>query len=263
MSLARKIHYKALHRPLIRISELRREREGERFLRSQPDLWRLLSAYREASESVGCSYADYAYLFRRLREYRYREVLECGTGASTVVLAYAAMLNTRDGSPCRITSLDSIKPWYESACKFFPDELRDCASIHYSDVVPSGFSIYRGVRYASLPERDYDFVFTDGPYGLLEDGSVAANFDFIHLLQNSAPDHAMSTVVDHRLCTCFILQQILPSRFSYYPSRKLGVVADAKKADFRYYSGGSPAEFKHCQRAFGKTTFLPSVDARG
>ena len=153
MSLARKIHYKALHRPLIRISELRREREGERFLRSQPELWRLLSAYCEASESVGCSYADYAYLFRRLREYRYREVLECGTGASTVVLAYAAMLNTRDGSPCQITSLDSIKPWYESACKFFPDELRDCASIHYSDVVPSGFSIYRGVRYASLPEN--------------------------------------------------------------------------------------------------------------
>ena len=41
------------------------------------------------------------------------------------------------------------------------------------------------------------------------------------------------------------------------------IATDATKADFRYYSGGSPAEFKHCQRAFGKTTFLPTVNARG
>ncbi len=253
------LRYALFDRPAISLLALRAEREGERFLRGQPELWRLLSQYLADSASTGCSYADYAYLYRRVRSGRFREVLECGTGVSTVVLAHAAMENTREGHPCRVSSLESIEKWYEMARKLLPDELRDYATVHYSEVVPAGFSIYRGVRYASPPDRAFDFVFTDGPYATHDDGTVGVNFDFIHLLQNSDDDRAMSTVVDYRLSTCFVLQQILPSHFHYDPTRKLGLVSDAKRQDLRPLAKASPRELKRRQRAFGRTVFRSTL----
>ena len=57
-----------------------------RCIESAGELPRLLCTYLSKTESTGCSWSDYAALYRRIRTLRPREVLECGTGVSTVVI---------------------------------------------------------------------------------------------------------------------------------------------------------------------------------
>src|SRR5262245_2042846 len=71
-------HWRALLDRLARRRIVRNERlNGE------------LQAYLSRSGSTGCNYLDYWELYKAVRERKPREILECGTGVSTVVLAVA------------------------------------------------------------------------------------------------------------------------------------------------------------------------------
>ena len=95
-----------------------------RCIESAGALPRLLSTYLSKTESTGCSWSDYATLHRRIRTLRPREVLECGTGVSTVVITYALAENAREGSePGRVTSMEDHQGWYEMASELFPASL--------------------------------------------------------------------------------------------------------------------------------------------
>ena len=95
-----------------------------RCIESAGELPRLLNTYLSKTESTGCSWSDYATLYRRIRTLRPREVLECGTGFSTVVIAYALAENVQEGSePGRVTSREEHQGWYEMAGELFPASL--------------------------------------------------------------------------------------------------------------------------------------------
>lgn len=72
------------------------ERRGENLFRTNKGLWDTLQDYLKKSGSTGCSYMLYAELYKYVRKFKPCEILECGTGISTVVLAYALMENGRD-----------------------------------------------------------------------------------------------------------------------------------------------------------------------
>jgi len=66
-----------------------------------------IRSYQARSEVTGMSWSDYLTLYREVRQYRPQEVLELGSGVSTVVLAFALVANAADGSPPdRITSME-------------------------------------------------------------------------------------------------------------------------------------------------------------
>ena len=71
----------------------RRALQAETRLKAIAPLWPLMVDYARGSAVTGASYSDYLTLWAQIRAFRPREVLECGSGISTVVIAEALRLN--------------------------------------------------------------------------------------------------------------------------------------------------------------------------
>lgn len=193
-----------------------------------------LGRYKKRSSSTGCSYSDYLALYTYVRTYKPQEVLECGTGFSTLVLAYALMENERDyGLPWRLTSLEENPEYYELARKSLPAELVADPRIQLllSGVVEDTYELFRGVRYKDTPEAQYDFVFVDGPHYLTDPSKkpLAFDLDFINIVQRSTIP--VGAIVDTRTSTEFVFSLVFPEHFRYDHVRKLGIVRPVMPAD--------------------------------
>lgn len=205
---------------------------AKQFLRKTPDLWNELHLYLQRTESTGCSYVDYAELYRLIRKNKPTEILECGTGVSTLVIARALMENEeKTGVRGRVTSMEEHSRWLQMSRDLLPIRYAPYVEFVLSDTMEDRYSLFRGMRYASLPERGYDFVFVDGPsYVSPSDGGATFDFDFLHVLRGSKS--LVSALVDKRVSTVFVLQQLLGTRKVYYSSiNGLGYVAPSSMKD--------------------------------
>jgi predicted O-methyltransferase YrrM len=154
-------------------------RKGHKNIKKNKQLWRTLSEYLKSTESTGCSYSDYWILYSYVRKYKPKEILECGTGVSTIVKAHALLENENEsGMRGRVTSMEDQQLWYEHAVRIMPDYLGDYVDLILSDKAEYCHSVFRGVGYKNLPEREYEFVFVDGPEMTApSDGTMS--FDFV------------------------------------------------------------------------------------
>ena len=229
---------------------------SERRLRATGALWRELHTYLERSRSTGCSYTDYWYLYRAIRLGKPKEVLECGTGVSTLVIAHALMENAAEGAaPGRITSMEEHAEWLEMSKALLPQAYHTYVDFRLSPTVEDYYSLFRGVRYRDVPEdRAYDFVFVDGPsYVSPVDGTPTFDLDLLHVLQRS--DSAVAGLVDKRVSSCFVFQQLLGSdKVRYSPVLGIGFVAACTRADLGGITRSlSSANFEDSFRLLGPT----------
>ena len=200
-----------------------------RQIRRQKTLWHELQQYLQKTESTGCSFGDYWVLYCTIRRLKPMEVLECGPGVSTLVIAQALMDNEKEtGRLGRVTSMEEHEGWFSLAKNILPEAYRHVVELCLSGVCEDSFSLFRGVRYANVPERPYDFVFVDGPkYVSPLDGHRTFDFDFLHvLLRVEGP---VAALIDKRVSTCFVLQQLLGRAFTYNPVLHLGIVKPVTK----------------------------------
>lgn len=246
-----------VRKQVIHLVRQRIESAARKRVQANRGLWPLLQDYLAKTESKGCQYADYDVLYRYVRESRPREILECGTGISTLVLAYALRENaTRDGVEGRLTSMEEREFWFEMAVRLLPEELRDYTDFRLSPKVEEGYTVFRGLRYAELPEeRRYDFVFTDGPSTLaLSDGTRSFDFDYLHVVRHA--DHPVFGIVDGRLTTCYILQEVFgPEKFRFDVFRNLGYVGPCTRHDMRTIARSSSIALAHSKRLLRPTRF--------
>lgn len=194
-----------------------------------------LQTYLRQSGSTGCNYLDYWELYNAVRRRKPREILECGTGVSTVVLAIALKENEEEtGVRGRITSMEEEPLYFEQARALFPRAYAAYVELIQSPRVEDHFGMFRGVRYRDVPQRQYDFVFVDGPsYIAPSDGSVTFDFDLVHLLRKA--EHDVYAVIDKRVTTCFVVQRLLRSGLvRYVASKHLCFVGPASKRDIKY-----------------------------
>jgi hypothetical protein len=208
------------------------EINARRALRETP-AWRPLQQYLERTKSTGCSYIDYWHLYRHTRKHQPREILELGTGASTIVMAHALAENGGG----RITSMEESEEWYRHAMDNLPAGLP--VELVLSDTIEDAFSIFRGIRYRDIPDRAYDFVFVDGPAYKTKDGDVTFDFDFISVVANSTS--AVRGIVDKRVSTCFVLQRVLPGKVRYVPHLGLAFIDPVTSSDLRTIDGNAPS----------------------
>jgi predicted O-methyltransferase YrrM len=137
---------------------------AERVLRVNGVLWDLLLRVSRSNAVTGAGYSDYLALYEQVRWHKPREVLECGTGISTVVLAQALRENEAEGyGRGRVTSMEEDPFWHRNAQEHLPVELWDYVDLVHSPKVDGHYKIFRSVQYQSLPDRPYSFVFSDGP----------------------------------------------------------------------------------------------------
>lgn len=212
-----------------------RNRRAERHLRRHPKLWARITEYAHASDVAGGSYSDYWTLYQEVRRWKPVEILECGTGISTVVLAQALLDNSRGGTATgRVTSMEDDRAWYETAKRALPAELDGVVELVSARKVEGLHKIFRGVRYDRLPERAYDFVFSDGPsrYSPIT-GEKLFNLDLIEVIARS--ERPLRAVVDNHYLTFYVLQKLLGTdKARYDVSRRLMFVGPVTRHDLRY-----------------------------
>jgi predicted O-methyltransferase YrrM len=229
------------------------ERRAEAALRAHETLWRLVEHAAAGNDVTGVSFADYLTLYRFVRAHRPREILECGTGLSTVVLAQALRENERDGAPRgRVTSMEDVPLWYENARARFPAELAPYVDFLLSEKVDGVYKCFRGVRYAALPDRPYDFVFSDGPERHSPvNGDKLFNLDLIEVVKRSTAP--VRGIVDDHYLTAYVLQKVLGPRNARYSAvRKLLFVGPVTRDDLGFLQREN---FAPDLRLFGATRF--------
>jgi len=214
----------------------RRNRWAEARLRSKTDLWAAaITAYSKGSDTTGASMSDYLTLYEQVRRYRPKEVLEFGTGLSTVVLAQALKANERDGTPKgRVTSMEEDAGWHQKACEMLPDDVAGIVEIIHSPKVDGIYKIFRGVQYQEVPDRPYEFVFSDGPERhSLVNGDKLFDLDLIQIVRRS--ETPVRAVVDNHYLTFYVLQKVFGTELARYSVKhRLMFVGPVTKHDVRH-----------------------------
>ena len=207
---------------------------AKRVLQRNPELWRTLDEYEKLSGSTGCIYIDYVVLYNYVRNKKPIEILECGTGVSTIIIAYALTENEREGNPRgRVTSMEESEKWHRLAQELLPKNLERYVEIILSPPEEDFHAFFRGTRYKDVPDRQYEFVFIDGPYSRSpKDGTPTFDFDFIHIVKRSRG--YVRGIIDMRHSTCYVLQEVFgPQKFRYDYVRGLGFIGPVRKEDIR------------------------------
>ena len=243
---------KKIRKPIFSLTKSIHDKRGLQNLRKNQHLYRTLTQYLELSQSTGCSYYDYWTLYRHIRKNKPVEILECGTGVSTIVMAWALMENEREGDPAgRITSMEDIDIWYQKAAKLVPEQLKPYIELIHSPKVEYSYSIFRGVGYQEIPQRAYEFVFVDGPETTApSDGTMAFDFDLINVVKNA--DHPVSAIVDKRVTTCYVYQKVFGTdKVEFDPRCDLCFVGPLTKKNLKSRIGGG--RFAHTFRLWGNS----------
>ncbi len=233
------------------------QNRAKRKLKQNSELWSLLENYRQASRSTGCAYSDYLTLYRYARRQKPREILECGTGISTIVLGQALRENEREtGAFGRLMSMEELPEFYELAQKLLPAGLKKYVEIKLSPTIEDNYAFIRGMRYRETPERDYDFVFIDGPHPRTRsDQTISCDFDFIYQVLRAKNDRPLAAIIDRRTTTGLAIQALFGrDKVRYDYVRELGFVGPCRRSDLSEaaisYHRSAPRPFR--RQWFGK-----------
>lgn len=227
------------------------ERRADAAVRKMPTVDAAIRRYRAMSDVTGVSQSDYLTLYSEIRRYKPREVLELGTGISTVVLAQALLDNAADGAPLgHLTSMEEDLGWHDKAVACMPPELAHVVDIVHSPKVDGFYKMFRGVQYASIPDRPYDYIFSDGPERhSLVNGDKLFDLDFIQVVRRS--DRPIRGAVDDHYLTFYVLQKVFgPELARYSPTRLIMLVGPVTKNDVRHLR---KENFVPDLRLFGRT----------
>lgn len=223
-----------LQNGLVRRYRLFIEKKAKKSIQNNLGLWKELENYLKKTGSTGCSFSDYLILYSYIRKYKPIEVLECSTGVSTIVMAYGMMENENDGGVAgRITSMEESIEYYTAARQLIPPQLSKYIDMVQSQKVEGHHYFFRGVKYKSVPDREYDFVFIDGPTtSAPSDGQKTFDFDFIDVVLRS--EKPVSAIVDCRLSTCYVLGKVLgKDKIKYDKIRSVGYIGPCTKFDIK------------------------------
>jgi predicted O-methyltransferase YrrM len=229
-----------------------RSRRAKRALEKNTELWNLMTEAAAGTAVTGASYSDYLTLYEQVKAFKPKEILECGTGITTVVLAQALLENAREtgAAPGRVTSMEDDQAWFEVARARLPGVVLPIVDLIHSPKVDGFYKCFRGVMYETVPDRPYDFVFSDGPdrHSPLN-GDKLFNLDLINVVRRS--DQPIRAVVDNHYLTFYILQKIFGVALARYSvSHKLMFVGPVTRNDVRFLKKES---FLPDLRLFGTT----------
>lgn len=184
---------------------------------------------------TGASMSDFLTLYQHVRTYRPKEILELGTGVSSVVMAHAMLANATEGHDLgRITSMEEDEHWHRTAVENLPESMTGIVDIIHSPKIDGYYKMFRGVRYTEIPDRPYDFVFSDGPERhSLVNGDKLFDLDLILVVLRS--DRPVRAIVDNHYLTFYVLQKVFGLKHARYSvSHRLMFVGPVNKYDARY-----------------------------
>jgi len=230
----------------------KRSERAKAILQKNTALWDLMTRAAAGTTVTGASCSDYLTLYEQVKLFKPKDVLECGTGITTVVLAQALIENAKEGGgPVgRVTSMEDDLDWFEVARSRLPEDVACVVDMVHSPKVDGFYKCFRGVCYESVPERDYDFVFSDGPDRHSPvNGDKLFNLDLINVVRRA--EQPVRAVVDNHYLTFYILQKVFGTDLARYSvSHRLMFVGPVTRDDVRFLKKES---FLPDVRLFGTT----------
>jgi hypothetical protein len=197
------------------------------------ELFRELIKFIAASDSTGCEFGDYLELYNTIRWLKPRYALECGSGVSSLVIAYALRENSAEaGRSGKLISLEENPTFHEQVKAIFPAWLNEYVEFVLSPRCEKQYGPYWGSFYENIPEHEYDFMFIDGPTVQRDRTShVCFNSDIINVLLASRNNQRIDALIDQRIGTYRNLRRLIPgARIRYHPVKKLTRIHGATKA---------------------------------
>jgi hypothetical protein len=193
-----------------------------------------IKLYLSKTSSTGISWSDFWVLYNFVRLNKPKSVLECGPGASTLVISLALEENEKDGYPGSIIAMEEMEKYLELSIKLLPKNLHRYVKFILSPRIDDYYEIFRGVRYRDIPNEDFDFVFIDGPEHIsISDNQFCFDFDFLYVLKNN--NRPLQGIIDYRLSTGFVLQTILGLDIVQYDIiKEIGIIKPCSINDARF-----------------------------
>ena len=161
------IYYTARPKLLNPISYLRKRYEIRSFQKlklEQPKLLKIIEEMLKRSKSTGCEYGDYLKIYEYVRNNKPKCILECGSGMSSAVIAFAVQENFQEtGVKSEFISMEEDIIYYDNINEIIPSKLKDFVTFVHSESTHSNYGQFFGRHYKNIPQKEYDFVYIDGP----------------------------------------------------------------------------------------------------
>ena len=184
-----------------------------------PELFKEITKYRKKSSSTGTKYTTLYMIIKEIRKLKPKNILECGTGLSTIVICHIIRkINYNESYKPIFISMENHKDWYNHAIKILPEKYKDLVKITLSPRKEFKYNFFRGYGYSSIPNYAYDFCFIDGP-DYVDDKGSSFDFDIVNIFLKSKIKNIRG-VVDTRVTTCFAIQTLFGSDSLKYYSYK-------------------------------------------
>jgi hypothetical protein len=175
--------------------------------------------------STGANYFDYWLLYSHIRKTKPAEVLELGPGLTTLVIAQA--LHENGGG--RVTAMEDIEKYRDALVTIIPEHLKPYIDLHLSPSHQVHYGPFRGKAYQQIPDRDYEFVWVDGPN---YDRETEFDADILQLIAKR--EKPLTAFVDSRVGSCFIYSLVFGRKFKYDYVRRTGKLT-ASRHDMKTY----------------------------
>ena len=190
------------------------ERKARRKIKEvdQGALYKFLNEVIEKSNSTGCEYSDYLRIWNELHEYQPKNILECGSGVSSVVFAYY-IFKLKDPLSVNFISMEENDHYHSQIKNIFPEELKGFVTFCISERVESVYNGILGCHYKEVPDLKYDYIFIDAPtLRNFKDKSYpkAFNSDVINMILRY-PEHPINGILDQRIDTLRALKKLIPA----------------------------------------------------
>ena len=204
------------YRPIVEVRSLNRKVYNRiynyicrrRLQKVLPTMESELNRYFKGSTTTGTQPITLWLAVKKILNTKPRMILESGTGASSIVLSLAVKkLKSDDPNyECKIISMESVKEWYDVAKVNLPAHHADTVELIYGPREKYEISMFRGYIHSNIPERDFDFVFLDGP-NFEDDKGTTFCADALYIYQKSGKK-ALEGVFDGRASTAFVIQTL-------------------------------------------------------
>lgn len=181
-----------------------------------PGIEEKLSRYRNDSETTGTQWITLWLAVSDIIKHKPQNILESGTGASTLVLAEAIRVNQRKDQSykAKIISMESVQKWYQIAKENLPAEYSDIVQIIHGPREKFELSLFRGYVHQNIPEQPYDYFFLDGPNFEDQHGTTFCA-DMLFVAQRMGKK-TLRGVIDGRTSSAFVLQTLFGVRSARY-----------------------------------------------
>ena len=133
-------------------------------------------------------YIDLINLYNQINKLKPKNILELGSGQSTIVIAKIVSELSKEGYECNFYSLDQEEKYLDNTIQCMPKELKKITNFFHRNLYTSVLNGKLMSFYENLPDIDFDFVYEDrrdhqktaiaGDILLLEKRAIEKKYEF-------------------------------------------------------------------------------------